>query len=264
MKARPERYLRRCGDRLKQWLREIKKQQVTYVISGSDPEYVDHIATFCLGRDWKTYFDYIVCSSKKPGFFTGQRPFRRWIRQTATDTDNQIIGDAEFLRANSSSSPSIYIQGNWAQLRSSMGQYSGEDEPKCLYFGDHLIQDVLAADISRLHTVAIVEELVAETSDDPECESDDYRLLYSKRWGSFFHDDVEQDCQCAASGGTVRMNTLWSCLIRDHARLCVSRVETLSDHPVDHPFVPQGENVNKSSGKFLGFLPSPPTCLTSI
>lgn len=252
MKARPERYLRRCGDRLKQWLRELKKQQVTYVISGSDPEYVDHIATFCLGRDWRSYFDYIVCSSKKPGFFTGQRPFRR-------TTDNQTIGEKEFLRANSSSSSAIYIQGNWTQLRSSMGQFSGEDEPKCLYFGDHLIQDILAADISRVHTVAIVEELVAESHNDPECESEDYRLLYSKRWGSFFHDDC-QSTAAVCSSGTVRMNTLWSCIIRDHARLCVSRVETLSNHPVDHLFVPQsGENYG---GKFLGFLPSPPTCLT--
>ena len=256
MKSKPEKYLRPCDDRLKQWLRDLKREKVTFLISGSDPEYVDRVANFCLGRDWKTYFDYIACSSKKPAFFTAQRPFRRWMGRTVSDAENEMIGEKEFLRPNKTS---IYIQGNWRQLRASMGECCGETEPKCLYFGDHLVQDILAADISRLNTVAIVEELVAETRDNSECASDDYILLYSNRWGSFFHDAA---ATAAASSGTSSMNTLWSCLIHDHARLCVSRVETLSDYSVDHAFIPRGGGHGKGK-KFLGFLPSPPTCLTS-
>lgn len=48
-----------------------------------------------------------------------------------------------------------------------MAEYCGAENPKCLYFGDHLVQDVLAADMSRLDAVAILEELEQEdpTSD---------------------------------------------------------------------------------------------------
>lgn len=78
MKARPEEFLRPCSDKLKRWLSQLKSRQVTFMISGSDPEYVDHVAAFCLGPDWQTYFDFVVCASKKPGFFSLQRPFQRW------------------------------------------------------------------------------------------------------------------------------------------------------------------------------------------
>lgn len=82
MKARPESYLRPCSEQLKKWLIDLKRRQVTFLISGSDPEYVDHVASFCLGQDWQSYFDFVICASKKPGFFHLKRPFQRyWIKR---------------------------------------------------------------------------------------------------------------------------------------------------------------------------------------
>ena len=77
MRSHPERYLMQRGEALKTWLADLRKRQVTFLVSGSDPEYVDLVASFCLGRDWKQYFDFIVCAAKKPTFFTGQRPFHK-------------------------------------------------------------------------------------------------------------------------------------------------------------------------------------------
>ena len=77
MRSKPEVYLKPCSVAVKEWLAALRQRQVTYVVSGSDPEYVDHVATFCLGRDWRQYFDFIVCGAKKPSFFTGSRPFQR-------------------------------------------------------------------------------------------------------------------------------------------------------------------------------------------
>lgn len=254
MKLNPELYLRPCGDGLKRWLRELKKRQVTYLISGSDPEYVEWVASYCLGNDWRNYFDYVVCASKKPGFFTGQRPFRRHKSQHSQHVaiDDEEIEAEEFLPANT---PVIYTQGNWTQLKNSMAEYCGVDRPKCLYFGDHLIQDVVAADTSRLHVVAMVEELAAESQQ----LSDDRSLLNSKRWGSFFYD---QGLHCldlgpaASRDGPTRMNTLWANLVRKHARICISYMETLCDYPVDHGFA-----IQEGQEKFLGFLPTLPNSL---
>lgn len=241
MKLNPELYLRPCADHLKNWLKELKKRQVTYLISGSDPSYVEWVAAFCLGNDWKNYFDYIVCASKKPGFFTGQRPFRRWNGVDEHSVDDEDIEINEFLPANK---PFVYIHGNWSQLKSSMAEYSGADHPRCLYFGDHFIQDVVAADLNRLEVVAIVEELAAEQNrGSPD---DDRLLLTSTMWGSFFKDDG-----LLYSSEHRTVTTLWADLLRKHARLCSAHVDTFSDYPVDHGFVVQHDQ----QSKFLGFLP---------
>ena len=79
MKAQPGRYLVPCSDALKKWLADIHRRQVTFLVSGSDPGYVDHVATYSLGRDWTSYFDFIVCGAKKPGFFSCTRPFYKLL-----------------------------------------------------------------------------------------------------------------------------------------------------------------------------------------
>jgi len=73
------------------------------------------------------------------------------------DPEELLVGDTK----------TIYTQGNWSQLRASMAEYCGVENPKCIYFGDHLIQDVLAAGrLDRVDSVAILEELEVE---DPCC-----------------------------------------------------------------------------------------------
>jgi hypothetical protein len=134
----------------------------------------------------------------------------------------------------------------------------GVDHPKVLYFGDHLIQDVLAADTSRLDVVAMVEELAAESQPKKSPPIDG--LCSYKRWGSFFYDDDEGSMDNNDSAGLQlvdKMNTLWSHLIGKHARLCISYMEAISDYPTNHEFATTTQNGHK----FLGFLPSLPTCL---
>ncbi|XP_046456839.1 5'-nucleotidase domain-containing protein 1-like [Daphnia pulex] len=253
IKLNPELYLRPCGDGLKKWLTEVKKKQVTFLISGSDPDYVQWVASYCLGTDWKNYFDYIVCASKKPGFFSGNRPFQRWnhSNSSAGGVEDQEIELEELLPINKT----IYLRGNWNQLKSSMAWCCGVDHPKVLYFGDHLIQDVLAADTSRLDVVAMVEELAAESQPKKSPPIDG--LCSYKRWGSFFYDERGLDSNGPGRLPVDRMNTLWSNLIAQHARLCISYMEAISDYPTDHEFA----TTQNGHTKFLGFLPSLPTCL---
>jgi len=237
MRSKPHVYLVPCSDAVKNWLTALHQRQVTYVVSGSDPEYVDHIATFCLGPDWRQYFDFIVCGAKKPTFFTGNRPFHR-------------IGSEEDIDVNDVlKSGQIYVQGNWQQLKSSMAHFIGPDveHPHCVFFGDHLIQDVLAADRCGVDAVAIVEE-VDEANP----------LLNSDMWGSFFHDGVEFDAKGIDAKGIDAMNTVWSSLIRRNSRLCVSGVASLASLDVRHRIPRQPS----SSSKFAGFYPALPASLS--
>lgn len=74
--------------------------------------------------------------------------------------NDDLMDPEEFLVGDTKT---IYTQGNWTQLRASMAEYCGVESPKCIYFGDHLIQDVLAAGrLDRVDSVAILEELEVE------------------------------------------------------------------------------------------------------
>ena len=163
----------------------------------------------------------------------------------------------------------VYVQGNWAQLKASMGEFGGVAQPRCLFFGDHLIQDVLAADRCRIDAVAIVEELAAEASHHPH--------LNSNMWGSFFHESQpdqsihfqHQDPSripkhpqhlhlVAGTQGIDAMNTVWSSLIGHNSRLCISDVESLTTLGVGHRSFP-GQPSSRSH--FIGFFPDLPASL---
>ena len=163
----------------------------------------------------------------------------------------------------------VYVQGNWAQLKASMGEFGGVAQPRCLFFGDHLIQDVLAADRCRIDAVAIVEELAAEASHHPH--------LNSNMWGSFFHESQpdqsihfqHQDPSripkhpqhlhlVAGTQGIDAMNTVWSSLIGHNSRLCISDVESLTTLGVAHRSFP-GQPSSRSH--FIGFFPDLPASL---
>lgn len=136
----------------------------------------------------------------------------------------------------------MYTQGNWTQLKRCMAQYCDTERPHCLYFGDHLIQDVLAASRMRVETVAIVEEMAAEGMVGVAAAAD-RAALHSPMWGSLFHDPHGSSS-----------DTVWSGVIKHHARLCIPDVETLAALPVGHRFVPAS-----CPATLTGFLPALPS-----
>ena len=64
--------------------------------------------------------------------------------------------------------------------------------------------------------------------------------------------------------GVARINTLWGCLILDHAKMCIPDVEVLVNYPIDFKFPAFGRNKH---GELVGsgFFPAEPVSLhTSI
>ncbi|MCC7536313.1 MAG: HAD-IG family 5'-nucleotidase [Deltaproteobacteria bacterium] len=107
-----------------------------YLLSGAMPEY----------PSWRHYFDLVVVSSGKPGFFTEKRPFR------------EIVGDAR-RPVGSLERGRIYEGGCIQDLERMLGA-RGDG---VLYVGDHIYGDVLRAKKETAwRTALILQEMVAE------------------------------------------------------------------------------------------------------
>lgn len=193
------KYLRKCSKRFLMLLNSLKsKGKKTFLITGSKEDYANSIASYVMSDEWIEYFDVIVFYAKKPGFFVQNRPF------LTVDTEN-IVEDSQ-LAMNG-----CYMQGNWPALYRLFCRATEKCEPKCLYIGDNLIQDVYApVKHNCCDTIAVVKELNTEND-----KSD--TLFHSEIWGSFFYDHCNSK------------HTAWGKIIQQYSRNCIPSVEWLAD-----------------------------------
>jgi len=187
-------------------LKELKKQKKVFLVTGSNVDFASFTAQYCLGDDWKDLFDIVVCFARKPGFFTGRRPFLSCIDGKEKDTVQPE--DLQFGE--------VYFQGNWQDLYELFKKNTGLKHPKCVYIGDNLIQDVFAPDeYTRCHTVAVSEEMRGEGVGDDKKYMD---VLASNAWGSYFWH----------KGGK---SSLWCDIIQRHSVVCIPSLDVLAEKP---------------------------------
>lgn len=209
MKNNPSKFVYKCDQKVLDWLMALKEKKTTFLVTGSHIDFASLTAGHALGSNWRDYFDIIICFSKKPGFFTMKRDFLQLdgIKETSS------IKFADMVPG------SVYTQGNFSDLKKFIGAMSKKENPKVVYVGDNLIQDVFTPNKHvNLDTIAIVEEMLAEGVDYDE----NYEILRSNFWGSYFHTNGD--------------DTLWEKIIRKHAKICVPSVDVLASHPIDHKY----------------------------
>lgn len=234
LKCNPERFVYKISPEVVQWLKELRKQKTTFLLTGSHRDFADFTSSYALDGQakWEDLFDLIVCFARKPGFFTDHRPF---VKLDGYAEVGPVSGPEE-LRLDTQ----FYTQGNTADLMYMLKQKCGLDEPKVLYVGDNLIQDVYTPSaMAKWDTVAVSEELLAEQR-LPESELKiplDGKLLGESQWGSYFQ----------ASGE----DSFWSDMIKEHSRICIPSLETLAVRPLDEKYTAFGQT---SKGKY------PPDC----
>ncbi|CAH0774170.1 unnamed protein product [Bemisia tabaci] len=217
IKADYPKYVKRSSPNILKWLRELKKTKKLFVITGSNIDYASWTSKQALGDDWKEYFDIGVFYSRKPGFFTARRPFLKI--EGITETDPVTSDD---LQPNN-----CYSQGNWPDLYKFLGRITGKEEPKCLYIGDNLLQDIFTPSrYSNCDTIAVIEELNAESDPEknPNSRHEAESYLKSNFWGSYFFDEKSDK------------PTLWAKMIHQHSKLCIPSLEVLAQLPIDHSF----------------------------
>uniref|UniRef100_T1GU13 5'-nucleotidase domain-containing protein 1 n=1 Tax=Megaselia scalaris TaxID=36166 RepID=T1GU13_MEGSC len=213
LKNNPEKYLLKTDGRVIQWLKDLKEVQgkALFLLTGSDISFANFTASYALGENWKDLFDSVVCFAKKPGFFVeNDRPFYRVDLEKLEEGEEVPAG--ERLRFNIT-----YSQGCWSNLKHLLKEKSGSCEPKTLYIGDNLVQDVLCPTrFANMDTVAISEEMFnEEVPVKKEVKSVFKEVTSSCIWGSYYKFN-ESD-------------TLWYDIIKKYSKICVPTVDYLVD-----------------------------------
>ncbi len=223
LKSNPSKFIYKNDPKILEWLKMLKKHKKSFLITGSHIDFANLTATYALGEDWRDCFDLIICYAKKPGFFTFDRQFMQLdgIKETAPIQADDFVDGG------------IYTQGNFSQLKKFISKLTQKSDPKILYVGDNLIQDVFTPNKHvGIDTIAIIEEMMAEGVD----YNQNYEILRSNAWGSYFHTNGE--------------DTLWERIIRKHSKLCVPCVDELAKNPLDHKYHPFNPADNSSCGYY--------------
>lgn len=209
MKKNPSHFIYKCNPHVLEWLKVLKSKKKSFLITGSHIDFANLTAGYAIGPDWRDYFDLVICYSKKPGFFTMDREFLKLNGIVETDP----------IKAEQMHEGDVYTQGNFRELRKFISTITKRDDPKILYIGDNLIQDVFTPNKHiNIDTIAVVEEMLAEGVD----YNQDYDILRSNCWGSYFHTKGD--------------DTLWERIIRKHSKICVPSIDEIAKNPIDHKY----------------------------
>ncbi|XP_051157101.1 5'-nucleotidase domain-containing protein 1 [Leptopilina boulardi] len=230
IKLHPEKYLHKCSSETISWIRELKKKKKTFLITGSDKDFIDFTASYALGKDWRSLFDIVICYAKKPGFFALERPFLG-----VEDKALEIVNVKEFVEGG------IYSQGNWKELLKFFTRITGKNEPLCLYLGDNIVQDVYVPNANaNCDIMVVVDEQLAEKMLHHELSHTDENIINSKFWGSYFSLQESDGFK----------DTFWNHIIRTHSKLCIPKVDIITTIPLDQSIECFVKDDNNSSGYY--------------
>ena len=154
-----------------------------YLLRGALPAY----------SDWRSFFDIIVCSARKPSFFTDRDPFYE-----LDDAGQRGTAVTDTLRRGI-----VYEGGNIVDF----DRLSGSSASRILYIGDHIYGDMLRAKKSSgWRTAMVLQELEGELSQ-----------MESQREALARIEDLERRCIRLESDVTYQQ-LVWKSLHKDERR----------------------------------------------
>lgn len=240
VKRNPEKYLHKCSSDTISWLREVKKKFATFLLTGSNADFVNFTASYALGDDWRSLFDIVVCFAKKPGFFINNRPFLEVVNNNETDVASRDLKRGE-----------MYSQGNWNDLLEFLARITGKTNQRCLYIGDNLIQDIYVPNaFAQCDTLAVIEEQMSEGMLYHASTHPDEKILNSKLWGSYF----------CLKDVTIGTDSLWGHIIKKHAKLCIPDLSLVTQRPLDEPI----PCFDKDGKLYRGYYPAVPLSVSAM
>ncbi|KAK1131305.1 hypothetical protein K0M31_017592 [Melipona bicolor] len=239
LRENPDKYMHKCTARTITWLQELKKHCTTFLITGSNVDFVDFTATYALGEDWQSLFDIVICYAKKPAFFTEKRPFFNVVNKE----EGNIIESKDLKRGG------IYSQGNWKELAEFLENISGKQNPRYLYVGDNLLQDIYVPNsYVQCDTVAVIEEQMSEGMVQQKLSHPDEKVLNSTLWGSYF----------CLKDSKVNMNSLWGHVIKKYSKLCIPEIDLIAQQPLEKSYFCFNEE------KYNGYYPAVPLSISAF
>lgn len=216
LKANPEEYINKCSEALLNWFKALRNERkLLFLITGSNVDFASHTAQTCMGNNWQEYFDIIIFFAKKPGFFVNTRPF---VGLNGIEETEEV--DVEDLQKGGR-----YTHGNWKGLHKFLKKHSNKENPKILYIGDNIIQDVYAPAVhTECDAIVVCEELQAEGVFGHEQDHVEGKFLLSTVWGSYFHHSVDR-------------STIWKDFIIRHSKFSIPSLEYVAGFPLNHDFL---------------------------
>ncbi|XP_076375934.1 5' nucleotidase A [Megalopta genalis] len=235
IKSDCDKYLYKCSAETISWLKELKIYRTTFLITGSHIDIVEYTATYALGEDWRSLFDIIICYAKKPDFFTDNNPFFQLINGTEGD----IIESKDLIQSG------IYSRGNWKGLFEFFRRVSKKDNPRCVYVGDNLMQDIYVPNVyAQCDTIAVIEEQMSEGMLHQALSHPDEKVLNSTFWGSYF----------CLKDSNINTDSLWGNVIRKYAVLCIPEIDIIAKEPLEKSYI----FFCKNNKKYGGYYPAIP------
>ena len=134
---------------------QIDAGKSLFVLTNSAFEYTDQLLNFIFAdsdtavSSWRELFEYTICGSGKPGFFSGSQPFY------------EVMTDSGLLRRHSGKldKGGVYHGGN-ARLFEKLSGYFGDE---ILFVGDHIYGDLARSKGAvNWRTLLVIEELADE------------------------------------------------------------------------------------------------------
>ncbi|XP_066588214.1 5'-nucleotidase domain-containing protein 1 isoform X2 [Prorops nasuta] len=241
IKSEPDKYLHKCNPKTISWLNEVKRNSMTFLLTGSNADFAEFTARYALGENWRDYFDIVVCFAKKPGFFINKRPFVSLL-----GLEENCIVSSKDLKCGET-----YSQGNWNDLINFIKIKLAKDDPSCLYIGDNLLQDIYIP-VSRMlcDTVAVIAEQVSEGMPYQQSVQEHSKVLNSKYWDSYFSFTKDK----------MAKDTYWGYIIKTYAKICIPELEFVAQNPM-HQKITSFNKINKDC---KGYYPSAPISLVTL
>lgn len=143
----PAKYINPVSAKVKEFLARLeRKGKILFLITSSDTAAAHRLLDFAMGPGWQEYFHVVTTRARKPIFWTGKSPF--------------LDQDASGSEVHKLESGGMYSQGNWSQLKQLLADLSGCNDPKVLYAGDSVLDDIyIPARYGGLDTITIGPEV---------------------------------------------------------------------------------------------------------
>ncbi len=156
-----------------------------FLLTNSEPSYTDFIMKYLLDGalkgypSWKNYFDYIICSSAKPAFFTQERPFYDVIE------NYQLGKPVTHLLPHK-----MYVGGNIKEFE----RFTNISGDNILYVGDHIYGDIITPKKGTLwRTALILQDLEDEIITTHESEGEIQKLNSLKNEKTSIDERLENE-----------------------------------------------------------------------
>lgn len=260
IKAEPQRYVLKINPKVINWLKEMKKTKAIYLLTGSNIDFVEIVANHAFGKDndWKELFDIVIAYARKPGFFMDET---RSFYEVTNMKEGKKIENSHDLKLNQ-----IYSQGNWKNLKNLLKQKFNIKNPRCLYIGDNLIQDIYTpCKYMNCDTISVVNEMLEinykneenniiqqqqqnnlTNSYNSSYENEFKNIISSSKWGSYF--------------GVNNKPTVWTDIILNYSKICIPDIDYLAGKPINYSY----NCFNTDCTKYEGFYPSKPIILHNV